>query len=55
MSGTKWAVSKTLVTADICEKLTVSIKQFMHLLTESPNNTNVIPIYSDVETKKEVR
>lgn len=53
MSGTKWAISRTLVTADICEGLTVSIKQFMHLLTESPGDTNIIPIYSDEETERQ--
>ena len=43
------------VTADICEELTVSIKQLMYLLPESPNDSNVLPIYSDEETEKEVR
>lgn len=44
MSDTKWTVSKTLVTADVCEVLTVGLRQCAHLLSVSPNNTKFIPI-----------
>lgn len=44
VSGIKWAISKVLVTADICEVLIAGTRQYMHLLTVSSNDANVIPI-----------
>lgn len=44
MRNTKWAISKTLVTADICEVLAVGLKQHMRLVSVSPNNTTFISI-----------